>query len=299
MANSNDTHPCILVTGSRGQLGQSIFKLRHEFSDFRFLFTDRSSLDLTSEPDILAFLSGHPSIRFCINCAAYTAVDKAEQEAEAAWKANAAGPGYLAAACADSAIPLIHLSSDYVYHNDNNVPLRETDATQPKGIYAQTKLQGEQLVRQHHPDGTLIVRTSWVYAPWGHNFVRTMLRIAQERPAVSVVCDQVGTPTYAPDLAMALLRILRDLRQGTRDISALAGIYNFSNEGVASWYDVAAAVFRMKGIDTTVRPIPTVEFPTPAQRPPYSILDKSKFKSVFGQVIPHWQDSLAQCLRQL
>ncbi len=294
----NDSRPTVLVTGSQGQLGTAIGRLQGDFPAFRFLFTDRSTLDLLRETDVHDFLAAH-AVQYCINCAAYTAVDKAEQEPEQAWKVNAAGAGYLAAACAAHAIPLVHISSDYVYHNDRNTPLRETDPTQPQGIYARSKLQGEQLVRQFHPDGALIVRTSWVYAPWGHNFVRTMLRLAGERSALAVVCDQVGTPTYAPDLARALLLILTDLWHGTRRIDTLAGTYNFSNEGVASWYDFAVAIFRIKGIDITVQPIATTDYPTPAQRPPFSLLDKTRFKSAFGQRIPHWQDSLTECLQRM
>jgi dTDP-4-dehydrorhamnose reductase len=193
-------------------------------------------------------------------------------------------------------MPFIHLSTDYVYHNRHNTPLQEHDPVNPKSVYARTKLAGERAAQKAHPQA-MMLRTSWVYAPTGNNFVKTMLRLGKERPALNVVFDQIGTPTYAPDLAEAILHILEKLENKEVAPEQLAGIWHYSNEGVASWYDFAVAVMEIAGLPCIVRPIETKDYPTPAQRPPFSVLNKGKIKSAFGLEIPHWRESLRVCLR--
>nr|WP_290934408.1 dTDP-4-dehydrorhamnose reductase [Haliscomenobacter sp.] len=223
---------------------------------------------------------------------AYTAVDKAEQENELAFAINAHAPGILAEACWEKGVQLIHYSSDYVYHNGINRPLLETDPSMPRSIYAHSKLEGDKRVLAH--PGALVFRTSWVYSSFGHNFVKTMLRLGQERDTLRVVNDQIGTPTYARDIARMSLQILLSEQSGEQ-----AGIFNYSNEGVCSWYDFARAIFDLSGIPCRVEPIPSTAYPTPAARPSYSVLDKSKFKAAFGLEIPYWRDSLVECLHLL
>jgi dTDP-4-dehydrorhamnose reductase len=289
---------CILVTGANGQVGRELQFLSADFPKFQFLFADRARLDITSELAVSKFFSDN-RIGYCINCAAYTAVDKAEADAENAWRTNALGAGLLASACAEHQIPLFHLSSDYVYHNDKNTPLLEGDITSPKGIYAKTKLQGEELVIKHHPGSSMILRTSWVYSSFGSNFVKTMLRLGKERKELGVVFDQIGTPTYARDLARTMLLLIEKVETGQLDKSDLDGVYNYSNEGVASWYDFASAIFELKGLELRLKAIESRDFPTPAERPGFSVLNKRKIKEQFGLVIPHWRESLRRCLEEL
>jgi dTDP-4-dehydrorhamnose reductase len=202
----------------------------------------------------------------------------------------------LAQICAQYQLPLIHFSTDYVYHSKNNMPFRETDSVHPQGVYAKTKLAGERAALQYHPNLTMVIRTSWVYSEFGHNFVKTMLRLGAERPNLKVVVDQIGSPTYAPDLAQSVLQIYQQVKDGKVPQQSLAGIWHFANEGVASWYDLACAVFEYQKMACKVMPISTSEYPTPAQRPPFSVLDKSKIKSAFGLQIPYWRESLKKCL---
>ena len=286
----------ILLTGANGQLGQCFRKLASRFPQYPFLFTSSADLDITDRRAVDRFFQQHrPS--WCINCAAYTAVDKAESEPALARKINVAGTRHLARACAKAGIPLIHFSTDYVYHGAKNEPLRETDPVSPKGVYARTKLAGERAALAENPH-TMVLRTSWVYAPHGHNFVRTMLRLAAERPEIRVVFDQIGTPTYAPDLAEAVMHIVQKVERQEVALADFAGIWHYSNEGVASWYDFAHAIFSRTGAGTRLVPIETREFPTPARRPPFSVLNKAKVKAQFGLDIPHWQDSLERCLSE-
>lgn len=283
----------ILVTGAKGQLG-TCFKNLY-VREHQFIFAGSSDLDIADKKAVTRFFEKN-HIDWCINCAAYTAVDKAESEPEQAAKINVTGARNLALACALKNIPLIHFSTDYVYHGRQNLPFKETDPVKPQGVYARTKLAGEQAALKAHANGTMVIRTSWVYAPHGNNFVKTMLRLGAERPSLSVVFDQTGTPTYAPDLAEAVMNIIGKVEADENLKVQMAGIWHYSNEGVTSWYDFAVAIMEIKNLPCKVSPIETWQYPTPAQRPPFSVLNKSKIKAVFGLEIPHWRESLRKCL---
>jgi dTDP-4-dehydrorhamnose reductase len=285
----------ILVTGATGQLGHAFQTRGRDYGDLKLTAANRHQLDVTDELQVNRYFDTH-SFDVCINTAAYTAVDKAETDQAACRLANVDAVGFLAKACSKQGIPLIHFSSDYVYHGLQNTPLRETDPTLPKGIYARTKLEGELLAQKLHPQ-TMIIRTSWVYAANGHNFMNTMLRLGREHSELKVVFDQVGTPTYAPDLAGAVLEMLQKVWTGAVPATALQGVYHYSNEGVASWYDFALAIFEYSGINCKVIPIESTDYPTPAQRPPFSVLNKAKIKAAFGLEIPHWRSSLRKCMQ--
>ena len=316
----------LLITGANGQVGQCFQQLAAQYPDFQFLFAGSSDLDITSKRDVEAFfrknaaarsdadeaarsgtdgaarsgvggLLRNDKIAYVINCAAYTAVDKAESEPAQARKVNVTGAKNLAEACAARGIPLLHLSTDYVYHSRQNTPFREGDPESPKGVYARTKLAGDRAVLRAHPAGAMVVRTSWVYSMVGQNFLKTMLRLGAERPVLNVVADQIGSPTYAPDLATALLDIIQKVERGEVSKESLAGIWHYSNEGVASWYDFAQAIFDLRKLPCRVRPFETKDYPTPAQRPPFSVLNKAKIKAAFGLEIPHWRESLERALR--
>lgn len=253
-------------------------------------------MDITNRRSLGQFLQKN-KVKWVINCAAYTAVDKAEHEPNQARKVNVTGAKNLADACALCDIPLIHLSTDYVYHSRQNTPFREEDPVSPKGVYARTKLAGDRAVLKAHPTGAMVIRTSWVYSAFGQNFARTMLRLGAERPVLSVVFDQIGTPTYAPDLAVAILAIIRKVEMGEVSRNAISGVWHYSNEGVTSWYDFAEAIFDLQKLPCRVRPIETREYPTPAKRPPFSVLNKAKIKAAFGLEIPHWRESLKTMLQ--
>jgi dTDP-4-dehydrorhamnose reductase len=286
----------ILVTGAYGQMGKTFAALADQFSGFNFLFFDKDDLDICDKPALEAWFAEN-KVDYCINCAAYTAVDKAESDRKQAWAVNVTGAGNLAKVCNPLGIPLIHFSTDYVHHSLQNTPYKETDITDPKGVYASTKLEGEEHLLSAYPDA-MIIRTSWVYSNYGHNFVKTMLRLGKERDQLTVVCDQIGTPTLSDDLALSIMHLLEGVSQGTIDRNLLSGIYNYSNEGVCSWYDFALAIFEMAQIDCAVKPILTKDFPTAASRPPYSVLDKSKFKETFNTDIPYWREALKRMLEK-
>jgi dTDP-4-dehydrorhamnose reductase len=285
----------ILVTGANGQLCQCFRQLAAQWPQYRFDFLGASDLDVSDRKAVAEYFACQKP-RWAINCAAYTAVDKAESEPELAHKANVLGPRNLALACAAHRVPLIHFSTDYVYHSRQNTPFREGDRVSPKGVYARTKLAGERAAVKACPDLTMIVRTSWLYSEHGHNFVKTMLRLGSERPELRVVADQIGSPTYAPDLAAAVLQIVRMVESGKVPPTAIAGIWHYANEGVASWYDFAQAIFDIRQVNCKVVPISTSDYPTPAPRPAFSVLDKSKIKLAFGVEVPYWRDSLRRCL---
>lgn len=287
----------ILVTGSNGQLGSELRFLSPQFSQFKFIFVDVAELDITDAKAVNRFFNQH-NIHFCINCAAYTAVDKAETDIARCRKINATGAANLATACAHVQAMLVHISTDYVYHNRQNTPFKEGDITAPKGMYAKTKLEGDKKVVKINP-ATIVLRTSWVYSTYGHNFVKTMLRLGKERTELSVVFDQIGTPTYARDLAQAILDILVKVQSKAVPLEAAQGVFHYSNEGVTSWFDFAHTIFDIAKINCKVYPIETVAYPTPAQRPPFSVLNKGKIKAVFGIDIPHWKDSLVKCMEAL
>lgn len=287
----------ILVTGANGQLGQALRHLSRQWPQWTFLFTDREELDITSSAEVDAYFGAQP-IDFCINAAGYTAVDRAEQEPEMAHAVNVDGPGLLAKACARRQAALIHVSTDYVYHSRQNTPFEEDDPVMPQSVYARTKREGEAAALQHCPRA-LVLRTSWVYSPFGANFLLTMLRLGRQRPELRVVYDQVGTPTSAFDLAAAILHIAHAILSGKMEEGKWTGIFNYSPEGVTSWYDFAVAILKKADIKTPVRPIRTIDYPTPAARPPYSVMAKEKIKTVFGLPIPHWEKGLDECMEWL
>lgn len=288
------TKPTILLTGANGQLGQCFRQLAAGYPQWQFIFVDIGELDITDRRAVFAFFKKHP-VQWCINCAAYAQVDKAESEPALARKVNVDGARNLAAACAWLGVPIIHFSTDYVYHNRQNAPFREDDPVSPKAVYARTKLAGDRAVLKANPLG-MVIRTSWLYSLYGNNFLVTMLRLGAQRPSVGVVFDQVGTPTYAPDLAGAVLQIIQKVENGEVERAAVAGVWHYSNEGVTSWYDFAKAIFDIKNLPCRVNPIESKDFPTPVERPPYSVLNKAKIKAVFGLEIPWWRESLERCL---
>jgi len=280
----------ILVTGSKGQLGSELRKISGFFPQFEFAFTDVEELDITNPWKVADFISTFkPS--YLINCAAYTAVDKAETDPSTAALLNANAVGILAEQSAEYACKIIHISTDYVFNGRGPRPYKEEDHVAPQSVYGKTKLEGEILVQKLNPD-YMIIRTSWLYSAFGNNFVKTMLRLGTEKPEIGVIVDQIGTPTYAADLASVLLKII-DI--SSKDEKAfISGIYHYSNEGVASWYDFAKAIFEIAGIKCKVNPIATEDYPSPVPRPPYSVLNKSKIKINFDIQIPHWRDSLLE-----
>ncbi|MFK7972227.1 MAG: dTDP-4-dehydrorhamnose reductase [Bacteroidia bacterium] len=289
--------PRILVTGAHGQVGKALQQAASQWPSFTFLYTDRDTLDITDAQAVKTYFANH-AITHVINCAAYTAVDKAETDVDLAQKINVTAPEILAKACVQKKARMIHISSDYVYHNSLDRPLLESDPTDPQSVYAQTKLDGDVAVLAVHGHN-IILRTSWVYGQHGHNFVKTMMRLGAERDALSVVFDQIGTPTYTRDLADALLHIVAADSNGRVDKHELGGVYHYANEGVTSWYDFAHAIFELADIDCKLSPIRSAAYPTPAARPTYSVLDKNRFKATFGMEIPHWRDSLKHCLAAL
>lgn len=289
--------PTILITGAGGQLGQELQSLASHYPQWTFLAPTRQELDITDESILIDFFNTHQP-DYCLNTAAYTAVDKAEEEHDLAYAINAQAAAAIARLCKQHNTQLIHYSTDYVYKGDNNRPLLENDATLGDGVYAQSKLQGDQLVLREMPTA-MIIRTSWVYSSFGHNFVKTMLRLGQQREALSVVFDQIGTPTYAYDLAAASLEIIKKSETGQVSKQQLGGIFHYSNEGVCSWYDFAIRIFELSDIECKVSPIESKDYPTPASRPHYSVLNKAKIKNALGITIPHWQDGLKRCLAKL
>jgi dTDP-4-dehydrorhamnose reductase len=278
----------ILVTGANGQLGSELKELSSHYSQFEWVFADRSVLDLSDLASISKVLETiQPQI--IINCAAYTAVDKAETETELAEVLNHQAVGVMAQWSANHDCRLIHVSTDYVFDGNSNVALTEEAPTGPINVYGQTKLAGEQACMLENPD-SIVIRTSWVYSRFGNNFVKTMSRLMQERDSLNVVNDQIGSPTYAADLAQAILTIITHPHWQ-------AGIYHFSNEGEISWYEFAVAIQEIGGFDCALSGIPSSDYPTPAQRPHYSLLDKSKITTTFGVVVPGYRESLERCMK--
>ncbi len=281
----------VLVTGSNGQLGSEIKELSVDYKN-NYYFTDKDALDITNEEAIKNFIEAN-SIDTIINCAAYTAVDKAEEDEVNADKINHLAVKYLAQISKEKNIKLIHISTDYVFDGTNHKPYSENDTTNPNSVYGRTKLDGEKAMQAISPKHSIIIRTSWVYSSFGNNFVKTMLRLGKDRESLGVIFDQVGTPTYARDLAKIILEIIPKIEN--EDVE----IYNYSNEGVLSWYDFAKEIMRMAKLDCQINPIETKEYPTPAIRPHYSLLNKSKIKEQFSITIPYWKDSLDNCLRTM
>lgn len=281
----------ILVTGSNGQLGSDIKELAVQYPGFDFLFTDRETLSITDESAVNRFFDEHQP-HFCVNCAAYTAVDKAEDVSEFSHvqALNADAVGYLARACTAHNTKLIQVSTDYVFEGNGTEPYKETDATQPVSVYGSTKLEGEKLAAEF--TDALIVRTAWVYSTFGKNFVKTMIRLMNEKPQISVVSDQYGTPTYAADLAAAIMHIISSGNW-------VPGIYHYTNEGRINWHEFALAIKELIHSECEVKAIPTIQYPTPAKRPAWSVLDKTKIKETYQLEIPDWKASLELCIGKM
>ncbi|WP_053990707.1 dTDP-4-dehydrorhamnose reductase [Mangrovimonas sp. TPBH4] len=276
----------ILVTGGNGQLATCIKDLEQSINGFRFIYVDSGELDISKQDEVNSFFEEN-TVDWCINCAAYTAVDKAESEKKKAFAVNVLGAKYLAMACREHSAKMVHISTDFVFGGDTFLAYSEIDATGPTGVYGETKLQGEKEI-ENYLDEHFIFRTSWLYSEHGHNFLKTMLRLAESKSELSVVTDQIGTPTYAKDLAEVLLNIIASN-------SEAYGLFHYSNEGVASWYDFAHAIFEISKKKMDVYPIKSEAYPTPAKRPHFSVLDKSKVKRTFNIKIAHWRDSLQTC----
>ncbi len=289
----NSTHKMkqILVTGCKGQLGNEIQLLAPKYAETcHFFFTDKEELDITNRKAVYAFIEQN-HISIVINCAAFTAVDKAEDNAELCDLLNHVAPGYLAEAVASVGGSMIQVSTDYVFDGTGCTPYKEDDATNPQTVYGRAKLAGEESVIRSCA-GSMVIRTAWLYSTFGNNFVKTMIRLGKERDALGVVFDQIGSPTYARDLARSIMQIV--------DKGIIPGVYHFTNEGVCSWYDFTRAIHRLEGIDSCkVSPIHTEDYPIPAQRPHYSVLDKSKIKETFGIDIRWWEDALKECIKEL
>lgn len=287
----------IMVTGSNGMLGQELqaYLNTYPFAEAEWTFTTRDQINLEQLDQIPAILQEiKPDI--LINLAAYTQVDQAESDQDAAHQINAVAPGKLAQYCQALNCRLIHISTDYVYGGAGNTPFGESAILAPQGVYAKTKALGEQHILDHAPDA-LIIRTSWLYGPFGNNFLKTMLKLGRDKDKLQVVNDQIGTPTYTFDLAKVLVQICSKILLDTE--KKLGGIYNFSNEGTASWFDFAWAIMDYSGLSCTLSPVPTTAFPRPAPRPAFSLMSKEKICSTFGIIIPHWQDGLRRCLKLL
>ncbi len=283
----------ILVTGSRGQLGSELLALSASCAHHNFFFYDLPDLDITVQERVEALCTNH-SIDVIVNCAAFTAVDKAETDSATAYRVNSDGPAVLAACARDRHALLLHVSTDYVFDGTSNIPYRETDPVAPLGVYGRSKWEGEERIRAIDPS-YMIFRTSWLYSVYGVNFVKTMLRLGADRPELNVVADQIGTPTWAADLAAVLVAIID---RHNREVSCKA-TYHYSNEGVASWYDFAHSVMELSGVSCKITPVESAQYPQIAERPLYSVLNKSAIKKDWGISIPYWRDSLKAMLQQL
>lgn len=287
------TDTTILVTGANGQLGQEFTKLAAAYPQYQFLLASRNDLAIENFDALQQYFANN-NISFCINCAAYTAVDKAEAEKEAAFLINATAVGNLAKVCAAFKTQLIHISTDYVFDGTAHQPYKETDATNPVAVYGQSKLKGEQLALENNPSA-IIIRTSWVFSSYGNNFVKTMLKLMKEKESINVVDDQWGSPTYAAHIAGAVMQIIAHGPVANYQST----IFNYCSEGVINWYQFAIAIKELSGSNCIVNPIPSSQYPTAAKRPHYSVLDTTKIKDAFNLVIPGWKESLRRCLELL
>ena len=280
----------ILITGANGQLGNEMRVLSEEYPEHTYFFTDVAELDICNEQAVMDFVKAN-GIHTIVNCAAYTAVDNAEDHVEFCTRLNADAVGYLAKSAEANGAEFIQISTDYVFDGTAHVPYQETDPTCPESVYGNTKLEGERNALAYC-SRAMVIRTAWLYSTFGNNFVKTMIRLGKERDSLGVIFDQIGTPTYARDLARA---IFEAIRQGV-----VPGVYHFSNEGVCSWYDFTKAIHRLAGITTCqVKPLHTSEYPAKAKRPHYSVLDKSKIKATYGMEVPYWMESLEECIEAL
>ncbi|MBP7557006.1 MAG: dTDP-4-dehydrorhamnose reductase [Chitinophagaceae bacterium] len=282
--------PTILITGANGQLGSELRQLEDQYPAFNFVFLSKADLPLNNFEMIRSSFKAYQPA-FCINCAAYTAVDKAETERDLAFQVNAEAVGILAAVCSEQNCRFVHISTDYVFDGTATKPYTPADATNPQSVYGASKLAGEQQAMELNPD-SIIIRTSWVYSAFGKNFVKTMLRLMAERTEIGVVNDQLGSPTYAADLAEAIMEVIASGKW-------YPGIYHFSNKGIISWYELAVAIRDSIGSNCKVNPIPTSAYPTPARRPAYSVMDSSLLAERYGITSQPWQERLKACLQQI
>lgn len=280
----------ILVTGANGQLGQAIHEISTNYKELEFVFVSRNELDITNQELVKNYFENNV-FDAVVNCAAYTAVDLAESDIENARLINATATQYLAEITANKNIPFIHISTDYVFDGTISTPRLEADPTNPIGVYGQTKLEGEDLALSINPQ-TIIIRTAWVYSKYGKNFVKTMLWLFKEKEEIGVIDDQIGSPTNAVDLADAIAQML------SKD-NLVYGIYNYSNEGKCSWFEFASKIKELTNSSIIINPIPTTSYPTPAKRPAYSLLDKSKIKETYQIEIPNWEESLSKELKAM
>lgn len=281
----------IIITGSNGQLGNEMRVLSEKNNQHSFIFTDVAELDITNENAVADFLEKNKA-DFLVNCAAYTDVNKAETDIEKARLINGIAPGILAKNCEKYNTKFIHISTDYVFDGKTYTPYQETDKPSPESAYGLTKLDGENAITEVS-DNYVIIRTAWLYSSFGKNFVKTMVTLGKTKSEINVVFDQIGTPTYAADLANAILTIINKTDENPENFKP--GIYHFSNEGVCSWYDFTSAIMQIFNLNCNVKPIHTSEYPTPAKRPAFSLLDKTKIKQTYSITIPHWYESLKKC----
>lgn len=280
----------ILITGANGQLGNEMRLLAGENEGYNYFFTDVAELDICDERAVMDFVACH-QIDIIVNCAAYTAVDKAEDNQELCNRLNTVAPGFLAKAVATRNGYLVQVSTDYVFDGTAHIPYKEDQPTCPNSVYGVTKLAGEKEALKYCSN-TMVIRTAWLYSTFGNNFVKTMIRLGKEKESLGVIFDQIGTPTYARDLAAVIFAAINK--------GIVPGIYHFSNEGVCSWYDFTKAIHRLAGITAChVKPLHTEDYPTKAVRPHYSVLDKTKIKETYGVEVPYWMDSLAECIEKL
>ncbi|MFG6685349.1 dTDP-4-dehydrorhamnose reductase [Mariniflexile sp. HNIBRBA6329] len=281
----------VLVTGSNGQLGNCIKDI--ESNNLNIIYTDYLELDISDLDKVKSFFKSHGPIDYCVNCAAYTAVDNAEKEPEKAYQINALGPKNLALTCELNSTVLIQVSTDFVFDGEKTEPYKETDLPNPLSVYGKTKWKGENFIQQICSKH-IIIRTSWLYSPFGNNFVKTMLRLAETNMKLNIVNDQIGTPTNAYDLAGVILHIIGkdSYMQKNGESIPFYGTYHYSNEGICSWFDFAKKIFEINNIKIELQPIPTINYPTPAKRPHYSVLDKAKIKRTFGLEIKNWEETL-------
>ena len=282
----------LLITGSKGQLGSEIREISKDYPEYEFFFTSRAELDISEQEEVNRFLTSN-EVDVVVNCAAYTAVDKAEVEPEIADKINHLAVKNLAGIAKEKGIGLIHISTDYVFNGQGFRPYPTDHPTDPVNMYGKTKLDGENALKEIAPANSMIIRTSWVYSSYGNNFVKTMLRLGEDRKELKVISDQVGTPTYAKDLARFILT------EAVKARNKKTAVYHFSNEGICAWYDFAKEIMEQANLGCVVKPIPTSEYPTPAKRPYYSLMDKSHLSEEFNYSIPHWKESLKNCIEKI
>lgn len=280
----------ILITGSHGQLGNEMQQAANRFPAFNYIYTDVEELDICDKAALDAFVKAN-AVNIIVNCAAYTAVDKAEDDIELCYKINTDAVKNMGEVAHLNGIKVVHISTDYVFDGTNHIPYSEEEAVCPSSVYGKSKLAGEQALIETCQQ-TVIIRTAWLYSSFGNNFVKTMLKLGTERDSLNVIFDQIGTPTYAADLANTILKILGHE-------TFVPGIYHFSDEGVCSWYDFTKTIHRIAGITCNVQPIETKDYPVRTPRPHYSVLNKAKIKSTYGIVIPHWEESLEKCIAVL